>query len=109
MGTTLEEAIQHCIEVAQDNDIRCKRADDASGYSRSGNEALRTDTAKKCEQCAQDHRQLAVWLTDYGLLKMHITAFWNEVEEWHNRKNSNLGYAQYEVLKEMFEKYFKQD
>lgn len=65
---TLGEAIKHAEEVAIEQDKLCKRYDDASGYTRSGNEAIRTSDAKKCEKCAIDHRQLAEWLKDYKRL-----------------------------------------
>lgn len=64
----LEEAIKHCEEVAEEQDKLCKRYDDASGYSRSHNEAIRVTGAKKCEECAKEHRQLAEWLKDYQML-----------------------------------------
>ena len=59
---TLDGAIMHCEEVAENQDKLCKRYDDASGYSRSHNETIRTNDAKKCEECAEEHRQLAEWL-----------------------------------------------
>lgn len=65
---TLDEAIIHVIEVAEENDKLCKRYDDASGYTRSHNEDIRTTDAKKCEACAEEHRQLAEWLKDYKRL-----------------------------------------
>lgn len=64
----IDAAIQHCLEVAHNNDVRKQRYDDASGYTRSGNEDIRTTEAKQCEQCAADHRQLAEWLKDYKRL-----------------------------------------
>ena len=65
----LDEAIKHAEEVAVEQDKLCKRYDDASGYSRSHNEAIRTTEAKRCEKCASEHRQLAEWLKDYKRLK----------------------------------------
>lgn len=65
----LDEAIKHAEEVAVEQDKLCKRYDDASGYSRSHNEAIRTTDAKRCEKCASEHRQLAEWLKDYKRLK----------------------------------------
>lgn len=65
----LDEAIKHAEEVAVEQDKLCKRYDDASGYSRSHNEAIRTTEAKGCEKCASEHRQLAEWLKDYKRLK----------------------------------------
>ena len=65
----LDEAIKHAEEVAVEQDKLCKRYDDASGYTRSHNEAIRTTDAKRCEECADEHRQLAEWLKDYKRLK----------------------------------------
>ena len=45
MGMTLDEAIKHCEEVA-------------------GN---------ACVECAEDHRQLAIWLCELRLYRMHGT------------------------------------
>jgi hypothetical protein len=71
---TIDEAIKHCEDVARNNDITKQRCDDASGYTRSGREDIRTSEAKKCEQCAADHRQLAEWLRDYKtLLEQKLT------------------------------------
>ena len=66
---TLEEAIKHAEEVAEEQDKLCKRYDDASGYSRSHNEAIRTTDAKRCSKCAKDHRQLAEWLKELKQLR----------------------------------------
>lgn len=60
---SIEEAIKHCEEVAKGQDYLAKRCDDASGYTRSHNEAIRTEEAKKHCECASEHRQLAEWLT----------------------------------------------
>ena len=61
---TLEEAIKHCEEVAHQNEILMKRYDDASGYSRSHNEQIRTSGAIGCEQLISLYRQLAEWLKE---------------------------------------------
>jgi len=70
---TIDEAIQHCEEVAHNNDITMRRCDDASGYTRSGREEIRTSEAKKCEQCAADHRQLVEWLKELKQLRDQTT------------------------------------
>ena len=62
MMKSIDEAIQHCEEVAYQNEILMKRYDDASGYNRSHNEKIRTDGAKGCEQLISLYRQLAEWL-----------------------------------------------
>ena len=61
---SLDEAIKHAKEVATEQEYLMGRYDAASGYARSGNEAIRTESAKKCEQCAAEHRQLAEWLRE---------------------------------------------
>ena len=66
---TIDEAIKHAEEVAIEQDKLCKRYDDASGYSRSHNEAIRTTDAKRCKECAEEHRQLAEWLRELKQLK----------------------------------------
>lgn len=65
---TIDEAIIHAEEEAEQQVKLCKRYDDASGYSRSNNESIRTADAKRCEACAEEHRQLAKWLKDYKRL-----------------------------------------
>lgn len=66
---TLDEAIKHAEEVAIEEDKLCKRYDAASGYTRSHNKEIRTSEAKKCEKCADEHRQLAEWLKELKQLR----------------------------------------
>lgn len=66
---TIDEAINHAEEIAIEQDKICKRYDDASGYTRSHNEKIRTTDAIKCEKCAEEHRQLAEWLKELKQLK----------------------------------------
>jgi hypothetical protein len=66
---TLDEAIKQCEEAAEDRDKLCKRCDAASGYSRSHNEAIRTQEAKEYEKCSQDFKQLAEWLKELKAYK----------------------------------------
>lgn len=70
---TLDEAIQHCSEVAEELDRLATRDEDASGYTRSHIESLKTDQSIKCRECASDHRQLAEWLRE---LKRYRIAHW---------------------------------
>ena len=76
---TLDEAIKHCEEIAEAHDKLCKRYDDASGYSRSHNEAIRTDDAKKHEKCSKDFRQLVAWLLDLKQLRKQTK--WIELKD----------------------------
>lgn len=54
---TLDEAIKHCLEVAERYETRAKMID-----RRKLGFALENPTA--CHECAADHRQLAEWLTE---------------------------------------------
>ena len=65
----IDEAIQHCEDIAQQQDMLKGRYDNASGYTRSGNEAIRTSDAKECEKCAADYRQLAEWFKELKQLR----------------------------------------
>jgi hypothetical protein len=76
---TLDEAIKHCEEIAEAHDKLRQRYDDASGYSRSHNEAIRTDDAKKHEKCSQDFRQLVAWLLDLKQLRKQTK--WIELKD----------------------------
>ena len=61
---TIDEAITHCLEVAKEQDKLATRYEDASGYSRTHIESLRTNESIKCRECAKEHRQLAEWLKE---------------------------------------------
>jgi hypothetical protein len=50
---TLESAIRHCEEVAEEQDRLCK-ANDEFNFSQP-----------KWRECAKEHRQLAEWLRKY--------------------------------------------
>lgn len=85
---TIDEAIKHAEEVAKEQDKLCKRYDDASGYSRSHNETIRTTDAKKCEECAEQHRQLAEWLKELKQLREQTK--WIPVGEERLPKGSDI-------------------
>ena len=53
---TLDEAIKHCLEVAEQNDTQ------ADKWQEEGGEEWGKTTA--CRECAAEHRQLAEWLTE---------------------------------------------
>lgn len=82
---TLDEAITYAENVAKEQDKISKLYDDASGYSRSHNDDIRTSEAKECERCAEDHRQLAEWLKDYKRLKEQEPS-----EDWHDTPSGEM-------------------
>ena len=73
---TIEQAIEHAEEVATEQERLMSRYDAASGYTRSGNEAIRTESSKECEKCAEEHRQLAEWLRILKKAKFEYDEAW---------------------------------
>jgi hypothetical protein len=65
---TLDEAIKHCLEVAEQNETQADKI--GRQFIGSAMDKRATD----CRECAADHRQLAEWLTDYKELKNSIGA-----------------------------------
>ena len=55
---TLDEAIIHCEEVAEEQDMKAGFETDNQTYIMSEMER------KKCRECATEHRQLAEWLKE---------------------------------------------
>ena len=73
---SLEQAIEHAEEVASEQERLMSRYDAASGYARSGNEAIRTESAKECEKCAEEHRQIAELLRILKKAKFEYDEAW---------------------------------
>lgn len=69
MGMTIEQAEKLLDSLATQEELLCKRADDASGYTRSGNESIRTSNAKTYEQHAKEYRQILRYLAEYRLMQ----------------------------------------
>ena len=63
---TLDEAIKHCLERAEEND-NC--ADKCEAVYGEGNGII-----EACRECAADHRQLAEWLTELKEAKRILKA-----------------------------------
>lgn len=90
MISNLDEAIQHCLDVAEEQDKLASRYEDASGYSRSHIESLKTNESIKCRECANEHRQLAAWLEELQSKRKML----EELEKAF-RFNSDLGFIEY--------------
>ena len=63
---TLNEAIRHAEEVAEQQMQRIDNLSDIPMFG-SSNEDIKL--IEKCEECAKQRRQLAEWLRDYKRLK----------------------------------------
>ena len=59
---TLDEAIEHCEEVARGCECEARQCDESDGYE--------SHVKAESLNCAADHRQLADWLTELKELKI---------------------------------------
>jgi hypothetical protein len=59
---TLDEAIKHCEEVAEEKDEQAWEAQLQEEYG----------MIKSCKECAEGHRQLAEWLKELKLYREMI-------------------------------------
>ena len=77
---TLEEAISHCLEVAEQNDAQAEK------WREEGGEEWGKTTA--CRECAADHRQLAEWLKELKSLRKkaeHLTEWNRKLIDYKNK------------------------
>lgn len=68
---TLDEAIKHCLEVAEQWEERAN-----TPYKVEDSELQ--DNA--CRECAADHRQLAEWLTELKEAKRLLQLAWDDIQ-----------------------------
>lgn len=76
---TLDEAIKHCLEVAEEQSrlySLCPCPCDGTKNCMS----LENGKDMGCTKCAADHRQLAEWLTNY---KEAMRLLKSAIDEWH--------------------------
>ena len=79
---TLDEAIKHAEEVAEEKNMQADFDTDYLCYQMS--EAERN----QCKECAEEHRQLAEWLKDYKRLKEQES----KMGHWIRFKTNENGY-----------------
>ena len=61
---SLDEAIQHCLEVAEENEHDAKEYDSLAKLETYPSRKECESAYKICRKCAEDHRQLAEWLRE---------------------------------------------
>ena len=72
---TIDEAIAHCLEVAEQNETSAITYKNCKEIKTNMYEKLTAEKAENdCRECAADHRQLAEWLTELKELKNSIGA-----------------------------------
>ncbi len=64
---TIDEAIKHCLEVAEQNEKKAEYRPRMDYYDE-------IESRADCLEYAADHRQFAKWLTDYKELKNSVGA-----------------------------------
>lgn len=79
---TLDEAIKHCFEVAEENDLAAGTYEILAENNHNAYERLTAGAkSSRCAECAANHRQLAEWLTELKEAKRLLKA---AVEEFSN-------------------------
>ena len=72
---TIDEAIKHCLEVAEQNETSAITYKNCKEIKTNMYEKLTAEKAENdCRECAAAHRQLAEWLTDYKKLRSIVDA-----------------------------------
>lgn len=80
---TLDEAIQHCEEVAEDKECIAhsltkdgwqERFDNLTREKETEYKNVRDEMANSCLECAKEHRQLAGWLKELKALREVCTS-----------------------------------
>ena len=66
MAETIDRLVLFCKEMEETHRMRCKAYDDASGYTRSKNESIRTVSAAKEEMYSGYYKQLAELIQKTG-------------------------------------------
>ena len=92
---TLDEAIKHAEEVAEENQ---ERANSTILMERNGTKFLYDgEEYRKCCKCAEEHRQLAEWLKDYKrLLEQETVSRESYEHEYLLRKEFEIKIAKLE-------------
>jgi predicted RNase H-like nuclease (RuvC/YqgF family) len=67
---SLDEAIKHCEEVAEEQEKKARKKNDGT-----------MSTRIKCEECAKEHRQLAEWLRELKKYKIKFEYIISQLEE----------------------------
>lgn len=71
---SIDEAIEHCLEMAARNEIEAK----SMGHHFVGSQKAEAQNVHF--ECAANHRQLAEWLTEYKALREENINLKNEIE-----------------------------
>ena len=76
---TLDKAIKHCEEKAEELRVKAEELRDIGEYTSSPKYPYNVPV-KDCLECAREHEQLAEWLKDYKRLLEERTSYWVDDE-----------------------------
>ena len=86
---TIDEAIKHCLEVAEKNEISAITYKNCKEIKTNMYEKLIAERAENdCRECASDHRQLAEWLTELKEAKRLLKAAVDDLKFESQCRNS---------------------
>lgn len=87
---TLDEAIKHCLEVAERNETSAITYKNCNEFKTNMYEKLTAEKAESdCRECAADHRQLAEWLTELKEAKRLLKAAVEDIRYLINHAKRN--------------------
>lgn len=88
---TTDKLIVFCENLEKYHSTRCKRYDDASGYTRSRIEEIRTNDAKREEMDSKFYHELKKVVHKYQKIEQ-IYQKWNEVNDFsYNQAMQQIG------------------
>ena len=88
---TLDEAIAHCLEVAEQNETSAITYKNCKEIKANMYEKLTAEKAENdCRECAADHRQLAEWLTELKDLREENKVLTSECDRLIKEKGELL-------------------
>ena len=95
---TLDEAIKHCEEVAQEN---IKQAKHCSIFGDK-------QVGLECVECAKEHRQLAEWLRELKNYRIFRDVLFTKCDEWckfpeYKEKQTMCGACEIGAIKDLLE------
>ena len=91
MGMSIEELITFCEEEEQNHRVKAKRADDASGYTRSKDKSVKTSEDIREEAYGDFYKQIVDTMRKYQKIEQ-IYQKWNEVNDFsYNQAMRKIG------------------
>lgn len=98
MRMSIAELITFCEKKEYNHRLNCKRYDDASGYTRSRIEEIRTNDAKREEKDSKFYNELKKIVRKYQKIEEIVTQWQNETDPKIKFARSNI-----EKIKEVIE------